>query len=187
MREYPEGRSIQSPIEEPVGLKYPYGQNEQGSIYLSLDANLFSAFPQEVEWKGVRLSKKDEFHVTLLHAKQTPELSHIPNERLASLFESFVERNPMKFESFLEDLRFIEEGADKTIVARCAVSNLNELFAELNKSFGARLPVQAAHVTLYTLEKNKGIYINSDQQMENSERVRLPELETALSKIQFVA
>lgn len=173
--------------EELVGVREPYQQNEQGSIYLSLDTSLFSAFPQEVEWKGVRLTKKDEFHVTLLHAKQAQEFSNIPNERLAAFFVSFIQRKPMTFESFLDDLRFVEEGEHKTIVARCAVSNLNELFVEFNQAFSANLPVQAAHVTLYTLQKNKGIYVNTDQQMERAEPVHLPELETALSKIQFVA
>ena len=45
------------------------------------------------------------------------------------------------------------------------------------------MPTQAAHVTLYTLQRNAGIHINSDEKMERLERVHLPELERGFATL----
>ncbi len=78
--------------------------------------------------------------------------------------------------SFLNDFRYVEEKAKKTIIVRCLVSNLDKLFAELRRVFGVTMETQPAHITLYTLQKNAGIHINSMALMESLERVRLPKL-----------
>jgi len=163
-----------------MSVRVPYGQNEQGSIWLSLDPRLFEAFPREVIWNNTQLTKKDEFHITLLHAKSASELANVPNEEVASFFNSFVETHPVKLLSFIGDFRYVEEEEKKTVVVRCIVSNLNGLFLLFNRTLHVQLPVQAAHVTLYTLQKNAGIHINSDEKMESLQRVGLPELSAAL-------
>lgn len=168
-----------------MSVRAPYSQNEEsGSIRLGLDSRLFSLFPSEVTWNSLRLVKKEEFHVTLLHTKSTSNLAHVSNEELASFFDAFVANSPIKFLSFIDDFRYVEEDEKRTIAVRCAVSNLGELFAAFNTAFGIQLPKQPAHVTLYSLDKKVGIHINSEEKMESLERVRLPELEAALSKIQ---
>ena len=170
-----------------IDVRSPYEahfkNDELASIVLPMDSVLFDALPQVVSWNGLELSKKEEFHMTLLHVQQASELSGRPREETASLFNSFVGKNPIECLSLSNDLRYAEEGANKTILVRCIVSHVDGLFADLNRTFAIAMPVQPAHVTLYSLEKNKGIHINSDEKMGGLERVHLPELEAALAKI----
>ena len=171
-----------------MSVKVPYSQNEEsGSIRLGLNSGIFAPFPSLVTWNGLQLVKKEEFHVTLLHAKYSTELAGVANDELAVFFDSFVIKNPIELISFIDDLRYVEEDDKKTILVRCAASNLEELFVAFNAPFGVQLPTQPAHVTLYSLDKAVGIHINSDEKMESLERVRLPELEASLSKIQKTA
>lgn len=181
MKKSPEDFSSKEAI--PKILRDPYEQDEQGSTRLSLDPKIFDAFPQTISWRGAQLQKKDELHVTLMHPKSLPELADVPNEKLASFLASFVEKTPIELTSFLDDFRCAKEGENQTIVVQCTVSNLSELFTRFNQEFSAALPVQAAHVTLYTLQKNRGIYINDTETMEGLDRVHLPELEAAFSKL----
>lgn len=169
-------------------LQAPYQQNEQGSTRLALDPMIFIAFPRTISWKGEQLHMKDELHATIMHPKSLPELAEVQNDRFASFLASFVQKNPVRLSAFLNDFRCAsEEGpsisvgaGNRTIVVRCTLSNLPELFSRFNKEFKVNLPLQAAHVTLYTLQKNRGIYINDEKTMETLERVHLPELEAAL-------
>jgi len=164
-----------------MSVRAPYGQNEEsGSIRLGLDSRLFNPFSAEVMWNSFRLGKKEEFHVTLLHAKQSSKLAEVPNDDLAAFFNSFVEESPISLISFIDDFRYAEEQEKKTIVIRCIVSNLNKLFVLFNQTYQVQLPVQATHVTLYTLQKNAGIHIGSDEEMGRLQRVNLPELDAAL-------
>ena len=170
-----------------MSVRVPYNQSEEsGSIRLGLGSGIFAPFPSEITWNGLQLVKKEEFHVTLLHARETPRLTHVSNEELASFFDSFVERNPIGLLSFLDDCRYVEEYGKKTILVRCTASNLEELFAACNDAFRVQLPTQPAHVTLYSLERSVGIHINSGEKMEGLEHVHLPELEAALREVRLL-
>ena len=164
-----------------------YKQNAvSGSIQLGLDIGMFEHFPRQVNWHGVQLLKKSEFHVTLLHAKSHAGLSNISNQELASFFTTFVSKWPIALLSFTDDFRYVEEGEKKTLLVRCIVSHIEELFAALNRAFGTHLPVQPAHVTLYSLETTVGIHVNSEGAMARLERVESPELEEAYGKINLL-
>ena len=157
-------------------------------IGLSLPAMMFADFPESVEWASNTFKKKSEFHSTICKGEEvftTASLEQQTGEpKLLALFNSLVEQAPILLESFLDDFRFAQEEEKKSIVVRCKLSNLGTFFDELNATFKINIPMQPAHVTLYTLEGKPGIHINSDEKMESLERVRLPELEAALSKIQ---
>lgn len=156
------------------------------SIVLPLDHTIFSSLPAEMLWKGIRLGKKAEFHITLLHVQKAAELAHRSREEIVSLFNAFVEGHPIRLVSFTNDLRYTEEDEKKTILVRCTVANLDGLFASLNSAFRISMPTQPAHVTIYSLDPFVGIHVNSDEKMESLERVHLPELEAALKKISLV-
>ena len=167
-----------------MSLSAPYDQNEEsGSILLTLDPRRFGSFPAGVIWRGARLAKKGEFHVTLLHARSISKLRELANQDIARFFDSFVEKFSLGLISFIDDFRYAEEAEKRTILVRCVVSELDALFREFGKKFGIALPTQPAHVTLYTLQKNAGIHINSDTTMQGLERVDLPELEVAFATI----
>ena len=59
------------------------------SIVLPLDHTIFSSLPAEMQWKGIRLVKKAEFHITLLHVQKASELSHGSPEKIVFFFHLF--------------------------------------------------------------------------------------------------
>lgn len=161
----------------------PYTQNaESGSLRLALDKRIFEPFPPEIAWRDIQLFKKSEFHVTLLHAKGSPEFFSISIGAITDFFTAFVSKSPITFVSFIDDFRYVEEEDKKTILIRCTVSNIERLFAELNSVFDTHLPVQPTHITLYSLEKTVGIHVNDVEAMERLPRIDLPGLEMALKR-----
>ncbi|MBI4079905.1 hypothetical protein HY414_01580 [Candidatus Kaiserbacteria bacterium] len=160
-----------------------YKENKLASIVLPIDPDLFGALSEVMHWGGVDFSKKEELHVTLIRVQHASELSGRSPEEIASFFNSFVEDNPIILGSLLNDLRQATEGGNKTILVRCTAQNLDELFAALNRTFGIAVPVQPAHITLYSVEHNKGIHVNSDAKMESLEHVDLPEFDEALRRL----
>ena len=149
---------------------------------LSVESELVKGFPDVVKTRGVILHKKNEFHVTLLSIRALCDVARIAEEEVVSLFDDFAKKHRIAVAGFLDDFRFAEDDQHKTIIVRCIVSNLDALFAELNRTFHVALPVQPAHVTLYTLQ-NIGIHIPSEKIMESLPRIDIPELETALKTI----
>lgn len=172
-------------------LPEPY-QYVRTYIGLKVDESLFADFPATVEWKGDILLKKDNFHVTICRGENIFTAAGLNleegEEKLLSFFNSFVEKRPITLLSFLDDFRYAvdEERDRKTVVIRCTVSNLSEFFLELNSSFGINLPVQPAHVTLYTLQKNLGIHIPSEEVMNAFPVVGLPVLHAVLAASIFM-
>lgn len=169
-----------------MNIRAPYLghiKNEHiASIVLPIDDRQSVSFPRAVSWKNVRLDIKDEFHVTLLNVGTASALSQRPREDIVSFFNAYAARRPIALVSFADDFRYVEKDVRKTILVRCVVSNLNLLFEELNRTFEIDMPMQPAHVTLYTLQKNVGIHVPSIEVMERLERVYLPVLEEALPR-----
>ncbi len=172
-------------------IREPY-QYVQTYIGLPVDATVFAAFPQTISWQGEKLLKKDDFHVTICKGADIftkARIEHIIGEKkLFELFNVFIESCPIRLLSFSDDFRFVQDDARgrKAIVVRCQMSNLNELFFKLNHEFEIEMPIQPAHVTLYTLQKNIGIHIPSEEAMAVLLIVDIPELKTALANVRLI-
>ena len=152
--------------------------HEKDYIMLPLSADMFEHFPNTVEYGGEILHKKSEFHVSLVCAKEN--ITTISKDELASFFDGFVNKTPISFNSFNDEFRFVVKDERKTVILSCIINNLEEFFVALNQEFGIKMPTQPAHVTLYTLQKEIGIGINSDEEMESTEEIQIPELSKAL-------
>lgn len=175
----------------------PY-EYKSGYIGLSVEASVFGAFPETIEWGGNVLTKRDNFHMTIccvnnperddcavaLAERRGIERS-VAEDRVLRLFNSFVARQPIDLVSYSDDFRFAvdERRGRKSVVIRCVARGVEEFFIELNRDLGIDMPIQPVHVTLYTLEKNLGIHIPNGAAMEHTGKVPLPELESAFKTL----
>lgn len=170
----------------------PY-QYKKTYIGLPVDALLFKDFPETVEWAGEMLLKKDNFHVTVCFGEnifsQANEQNGIPQnkaeEKLLTLFNSFVERTPITLSGFVHDFRYVKDPlrGRKSIVLKCQANNLEAFFETLNKQLKISIPLQPAHVTLYTLQQNLGIHIPSEKIMDSFPIVSLHALDKSFANI----
>jgi len=141
---------------------------EEISVLLTLPIAAFDTLPAEVQWNSQRFIKK---HKTLGEA-----------DKLEELFEQFISSYPLVFKKFLNDLRSAKKGENKSIVARCEVTNFEELF-EFLLANGIKLPLQPAHVTLYSIAENKGIGIDTVGEMNALPKVSIPNLTDFIQRI----
>jgi hypothetical protein len=159
--------------------KYAY---DKGYIYLPIEIN---ELPKKINIDGDSLSLKSSFHVSLLCTKDI--LSKHQKENLEQVildnFCKFVLENDISFVKFNGEFRLAKFEGRKTIIARCEVSNLEKFSQQLSNQLRIDIPTQPAHVTLYTLQPNIGIGMNSFTELETkSVSVDVPdEIKTALS------
>ncbi|MDO8481721.1 MAG: hypothetical protein Q7S75_01395 [bacterium] len=161
----------------PPPYKSNYDEDGWDSIALPLDASLFDAFPVTVDWNGKIFQKKDEFHITLIHAQPHDE------SKLALFFTRFIENNPVGLISFKDDFRHAVRGDEETILMRCLVSNIETLFQKILDETSIDLPVQPTHVTLYMFKSKTGISIDSEYEMQRLSQIYIPTLDKAFEQV----
>lgn len=138
--------------------------------YLFLPVSLKRDFlKEEFFYQGERFFLKDEFHISLLCVKNIlNEHLEINEERILKAFCEFENKNKsLSFYALSGELRLVKKGERKSIIALCQVSFLEEFFIFLRERLGIQIDTQPTHITLYTLQKNKGIGVNNQQDLEN--------------------
>lgn len=144
--------------------------NNDRYIHLPVDVDA-SSLPKEILLDSDTLLLKTEFHVSLVCVTELAEaLSQDAEQKIVHIFNSFVEKNDVAFKGFAGELRVAEkigEERRKTLVAMCIVSNIEELYNELNKQLGSNFDIQPTHITLYTLGLDRGIGLNSSEDIAN--------------------
>ena len=151
-------------------------KSQDGYVFLSLPVEAFSALPETITVHEHDLTKKKEFHVTLVHA------TSIPETELTALITDYIKEHPISFVSFTDDLRLAQEPGRTSVAARCTVTNLEGLFDRIEAVHGIRLPLQPAHVSLY-VNADRGVGIDSEEQWQSHEKLELPELARLLRGI----
>ncbi len=161
-------------------------------IGVRVDPVAFKGFPTTVEWRSQMLLKKDEFHATIccgedIFKEVQKKNGAAPEEtelKLVELFNNFVQDAPIVLLGFINEFRYAQDERGRaTILVRCRFANLEVFFETMNKSLGIAIPIQPAHVTLYTLQKNMGMHIPDEKTMQSLSSVHLPQLETILREI----
>lgn len=143
------------------GTKFAYSR---GYIGLSVEVN---NLPEIVIVNSETLQKKSSFHVSLLCVKDIlAKHNNILEQDILDAFCDFVQENDVSFTRYTGEFRLAQDGERKTLVALCEVANLGKLFQVLNKKLGITLPLQPTHVTLYTLQPEVGIGLNSHADLE---------------------
>lgn len=160
-------------LAHPYSHNYWNGENDF-SIQLDLPFECFRAFPSAVELENELLLLKDEFHITLIHPPKSLA------QTTESFFENFITRHSILLQALLSDFRFAVHDDRKTILLRCEVTNLEELFSAMGKKIGLTLPLQPTHITLYKLQNRPGIAVDSNEIIEQFCRIQRDDLNAAL-------
>ncbi len=143
------------------GNKFTYSK---GYIALPLEIN---GLPETISVEGETLQRRSSFHVSLLCVNDIlKEHDGDLEGKILDSFCSFVNKNDISFVRYTGDFRFAQKDERKSLVARCEVSNLKEFSESLGRELGIEIPPQPTHVTLYTLQPDMGIGLNSPADME---------------------
>jgi hypothetical protein len=137
--------------------------HSKGYIGLPVEAG---NLPDTVLIVGETLHKKSSFHISLLCVKDILASRDILEQDVVDTFCSFVKQKDISFVRYTGEFRFVRHEERRTLVALCEVSNLLELSRALGDTLGITLAPQPTHVTLYTLQPDAGIGLNSPADME---------------------
>jgi hypothetical protein len=127
--------------------------------------------PETFVVDGDKLHKKDHFHVSLLCVKNILEVKPDSEAAIIQHFCDFVKNNEVQLEGFTGEFRIATREERKSVVGLCTVSNLHEFAEYLSNEIGIEVAPQPAHVTLYTLQHNMGIGLNSTEELEEKSKI----------------
>ncbi len=156
------------------GNKYIY---KGGYVALPVEVK---DLPNTISVQGNELLLKSSFHVSLVCVKRLiepyGEAAADIEQKILELFCAFVSKNAISFLTYKNEFRFAVFEERKSAIVLCEVSNLDKFPQLLKSELGIEIPVQPTHVTLYTLEPDAGIGLNSQAEMEVKSRpVAVPE------------
>ena len=148
--------------------------------YISLVNIDLLNLPESIDVDGYNLTRKNEFHISLVCLKQLDKLytSDAITARKIKLKQAFLDFE--KFHNISEfnltgEYRLAKRGDKVTVVVMVDVQNLNKMFDSLRNAVGIDLPTQPTHITIYTLQPEVGIGLISSKQVEDETRaINLP-------------
>lgn len=141
------------------GTKFEY---RGGYIGLPVQLN---DLPNELKIEDFSLHRKTEFHVSLLCVKNILAMLPDAEQKILEFFCKFVKEHNVSFGRFTGEFKFAEYEERKTVVALCEVLNLKKFSEALGQKLSIDIPPQPTHITLYTLQPNVGIGLNSPEEM----------------------
>ena len=136
---------------------------EGGYIALPIEVG---ELPEFINVEGVSLEKKSSFHVSLFCIKDLLEKLLEVEQKTLDFFCSFIKENEISFLRYTGEFRFVQNDERKTVIALCEISNLKRFSEALGQELGITIQPQPTHVTLYTLQPDFGIGLNSPDDME---------------------
>lgn len=150
------------------GNKYRYSKG-----YIGLPIEINASLPKEIGVESNTLTIKSSFHISLVCVKNILNQNSREGleKKIIESFCKFTTENDISFIRFTDEFRFAISEGRKTIVAMCEVSNLNKFFRLLSEELGVEVPTQPTHVTLYTLQPDLGIGLNSQEELEDKSKV----------------
>lgn len=132
--------------------------------------------PETFKVDGETLLKKDSFHISLVCIKNLLDIKPEIESGVLEHFCNFLQENEIKFEGFTKEFRLAKHEERTSVVALCKVSNLHKFSDYLSEKIGIVVAPQPTHVTIYTLQQNAGIGLNSPEEMdEKSKPIEVPE------------
>lgn len=151
--------------------------------WITLPNLKLEGLPGSVEVNGNKLFLKSEFHITMICAKDIAKIISRPRtaeteKQIAREFVEFAKTYGLEKYILKNKFYLVKNGERETVIVLCEVSGLREFFDLLQRKFGVKLPLQPAHITLYTLQRDAGIGILSHDELERiGEPVKLPSLQ----------
>jgi hypothetical protein len=159
------------------GSKFAYSKG-----YIGLPV-IIDNLPMKVEVSGTVLKRKSSFHISLVCVKDILAKKPDAEQVVLSEFCKFTSENDISFLGYTGEFRLAEYGERKSIVALCTVSNLNIFLELLSVKIGINIPAQPTHITLFTLQQEIGVGLNTPADMETKSRIveLPPEIRKALN------
>ena len=149
---------------------------EYNKRYISLLLKL-SKLPASLAVEEYKLHLRSSFHVSLVCVKNILVDCPDSEEVILDTFESFLKKQEITFSNFTGEFRLATVNERVSVVAMCEVLNLKDFFDALNKKLKSNIPYQPTHVTLYTLQPDAGIGLNSQAELEKLSRpIAVPDL-----------
>jgi hypothetical protein len=148
--------------------KYDYG-------YIGLADIQIDVLPESVTVEGSTLLRKIEFHISLLHVEGIAQLIDATHAvsieaELVERFATYITDHDLSHYGSIKHFRLVERADRKSLILMTEVPGLVEFFNELSEAYAVDLPVQPTHITLYTLQPDKGIGLLSDAELERDSR-----------------
>ena len=165
----PEGNNIE---------KYKFAD---GYIYLRLTIR---DLPPKLNVSGYELLAKEEFHCSLVCVKDLQEkYGDDINEKIINLFHNFSSKNKMDLVGYRNEFRLVQRGERVSVIVMCDISNIDKFFELMKQELGIESDIQPTHVTLYTLQPNMGIGVNTYLGLNATKEVQVPdEVKTCLDQ-----
>jgi len=151
--------------------------------YIGLVVPIPIGLPRIIRLEGYELVLKSEFHISLINAGKIAQLidknqQSKTESQIVEKFKDFVNKNHLKDYVFDNRFRLVQRDIRKSVIGMTRVPHLDEFFDGLRQHYGKDIPNQPTHITMYTLQPEKGIGILSKEELErDSKSVEIPELE----------
>ncbi len=150
---------------------YICNENEYffGNGYIATSVEI-KDLPKTLGINGKILFLKSSFHVSLVCVKNiVSKYGGNFEQKVIDFFCDFVSKNKMSFANYKNEFRYAvdKETGKETVIVMCDVSNIKEFFEALNKKLGFNVETPPTHITLYTLQQDKGIGLNNNPDIED--------------------
>ncbi|HPR09755.1 MAG TPA: hypothetical protein PLT04_04255 [Candidatus Saccharibacteria bacterium] len=158
----------------------PHHNHDNG--YISLIIKDLAELPDTITVNGKTLTRKGEFHISLMALKNLVPLINESNISINEddLVQFFLETQkdvPLSNYELTGELRYVKRDERETVVAMVNVLGVEVLFDKLRDKFSLEIPTQPTHITIYTLQPEAGIGILSPEELDrDSQTITLPEL-----------
>ena len=168
-----------------------YSYHPEGYLWFVLPIDSFGELPANVEINGMTLTKKNEFHVTVINARavarhitggRPDDMGRVEHE-LQEMLAEYVRTHPISFVRFNDDLRLARSPDRVSIAGRCEMRGLEGYFEMIRSRYGYLPPAQPSHVSLYTLPGKGAVGIDSTEEMERFKKVEMAEVQRVLNLV----
>jgi hypothetical protein len=85
-----------------------------------------------------------------------------------------VSKNDTTFIKYRNEFRLVQRGERISVIVMCDISNIDEFFKLMKKEFGIESDTQPTHVTIYTLQPNMGIGVNTYLGFKATKEIEVP-------------
>lgn len=148
------------------GEKYTIGNN---TIALPVKIN---NLPETFKVNEHTLLGKSEYHVSLVALGKIAKGHDVRDgdefyKKATDLFCKYVEHRDVSLEKYRNEFRFAKVGDKKTLVVMCDISGLDGFLDEFNREFNLSVEYPPTHVTIYTLQPGKAIWLVTSEDIEN--------------------
>ncbi|MFA5022638.1 MAG: hypothetical protein WC508_06225 [Patescibacteria group bacterium] len=160
------------PIEKQYicnGTKYTF-RSETISLPVSIES-----LPPTLKTENCELRLKSSFHISLVPIGKLVEKFDIKDinfkTAVISDFCNFVKENDISFVKHKDEFRFVAQNERKSVILMAEVSNLSKFFDALNQKYKLNTETPPAHITLYTLQPDIGIFITDSKDLKQLTKV----------------